>query len=100
MSHQPSAARILRALSTDQQIRFAALDASPLWDGVRRGHPQLEAPACAALVELLAAALLLQSRANFSERMQLLLQPSGRARAVVAAGFWTPGRMTRAPGPG
>lgn len=84
MSHQPSAARILRALTTDQQVRFAALDASPLWDGVRRGHPQLEAAACAALVELLAAALLLQSRGLFSERLQLLLQTAGRARSVVA----------------
>jgi molecular chaperone Hsp33 len=83
MSHQTSA-RILRALTTDQQIRFAALDASPLWDGVRRGHPQLEAPACAVLVELLAATLLLQSRTFFSERLQLLLKTSGRAKSVMA----------------
>ncbi len=83
MSHPPSA-RILRALTTDQQVRFAALDASPLWDGVRRGHPQLEAPACAVLVELLAATLLLQSRTFFSERLQLLLKTSGRAKSVMA----------------
>ena len=84
MSHQPSGAGIIRALTADQQVRFAALDASPLWDGVRRGHPQLEAPACAALVELMAAALLLQSRTFFSERLQLLLKTAGRAKSVVA----------------
>jgi molecular chaperone Hsp33 len=84
MSHQPSASRILRALTSDHHVRFAALDASPLWDGVRRGHPQLQAPACAALVELMAATLLLQSRTFFSERVQLLLKTSGRAGAVVA----------------
>ena len=76
--------RVIRALSSDHQIRFAALNASPLWDGVRRGHPQLEAGACAALVELLAAAILLQSRNSFSERLQLLLKSSGRAKAMVA----------------
>jgi molecular chaperone Hsp33 len=84
MAQQPSAARIVRALTSDHQVRFAALDASPLWDGVRRGHPQLEAGACAALVELLAATLLLQSRTFFSERVQLLLKTSGRARSGVA----------------
>jgi molecular chaperone Hsp33 len=84
MSHQPSAARIIRALTSDHHVRFAALDASPLWDGVRRGHPQLEAAACATLVELLAATLLLQSRTFFSERLQLLLKTSGRAKSVVA----------------
>jgi len=84
MSHQSSGAGIIRALTADQQVRFAALDASPLWDGVRRGHPQLEAPACAALVELMAAALLLQSRTFFSERLQLLLKTAGRAKSVVA----------------
>jgi len=84
MSHQPSKARVVRALTSDHHIRFAALDASPLWDGVRRGHPQLEAGACAALVELLAAALLLQSRTFFSERLQLLLKTSGLAKALLA----------------
>ena len=84
MSDPTSAARIIRALSTDHHVRFAALDASPLWDGVRRSHPQLEAAACAALAELLASALLLQSRTFFSERLQLLLKTSGQARAVVA----------------
>lgn len=84
MSRQPSGAEIIRALTADQQVRFAALDASPLWDGVRRGHPQLEAPACAALVQLMAAALLLQSRTFFSERLQLLLKTAGRARSVMA----------------
>jgi molecular chaperone Hsp33 len=79
-----SRALVQRALSSDSQVRFAVLDASPLWDGVRRGHPQLEAGACASLVELLSAALLLQSRTFFSERLQLLLKGSGRARAVVA----------------
>jgi len=84
MSQQPSGAGVIRALTADQQVRFAALDASPLWDGVRRGHPQLEAQACAALVELMAAALLLQSRTFFSERLQLLLKTAGRAKSVVA----------------
>jgi len=84
MAHPPSVAGILRALTHDQQIRFTALDASPLWDGIRRGHPQLEAPACAALAQLLAAALLLQSRTFFSERLQLLVQSAGRVRSMVA----------------
>lgn len=76
-------ARVIRALTSDQRIRFAALDASALWDGVRRGHPQLDAAACACLTELLAATALLNSRALFLERLQLLLKGSGRARAVV-----------------
>ena len=76
--------RVIRALTSDHQIRFAALNASPLWDGVRRGHPHLEAGACAALVELLASALLLQSRDAFCERLQILLKSSGRAKAMVA----------------
>jgi len=84
MAEPDSTARVLRALTSDRQIRFAALDASPLWDGVRRGHPHLEAAACVPLVELLSAALLLQSRNFFSERLQLLLKTSGRAKAVVA----------------
>lgn len=84
MTDLPSAARIIRALSKDHNVRFAALDASPLWDGVRRGHPHLDAQACAALAEVMAATLLLQSRTFFSERLQILLKTSGRARAVVA----------------
>ena len=84
MTDHLSAARIIRALTSDHNVRFAALDASPLWDGVRRGHPQLEAQACAALVEVMAATLLLQSRTFFSERLQILLKTAGRARAVVA----------------
>jgi molecular chaperone Hsp33 len=84
MDETPADARILRAMTRDHQVRFAALDASPLWDGVRRGHPQLEAEACGVLVELLSGALLLQSRTFFSERLQLLLKGSGRARAVMA----------------
>jgi redox-regulated HSP33 family molecular chaperone len=83
---EPSA-HVIRAITTDKQVRFAALDASPLWDGVRRGHPHLEADACAALVELISACLLLQSRNFFSERLQLLLKASGRAKAVVADGW-------------
>jgi molecular chaperone Hsp33 len=77
-------ARVIRAFTSDHQIRFAALNASPLWDGLRRGHPHLEASACAPLVELLSAALLLQSRNFFTERLQLLLKTSGRAKAMVA----------------
>jgi molecular chaperone Hsp33 len=44
----------------------------------------MEAEACACLVELMSAALLLQSRTFFSERLQLMLKGSGRAKAVVA----------------
>ncbi|HWQ09074.1 MAG TPA: Hsp33 family molecular chaperone HslO [Holophaga sp.] len=77
-------ARVLRALTADRHIRFTAMDASPLWDGVRRGHPHHEADACANLVELLSAALLLQSRTFFSERLQLALQGTGRIKALVA----------------
>ena len=76
--------RVLRALSSDHHIRLSALDATPLWDGVRRGHPRLEAEACACLTQLLAAALLLQSRTFFSERLQMLVKGAGRAKAVVA----------------
>lgn len=79
-----TSARIMRALTADQHIRFSAFEGSALWDAVRRGHPQLEAEACATLVELLSATLLLQSRTFFSERLQLLAKGSGRARAVVA----------------
>jgi len=84
MTDQTPPARIQRALTSDTRIRFAVLDARPLWNGVRLGHPHLEAEACAALVELLSAALLLQSRNFFSERLQLLLRTSGRAKALVA----------------
>ena len=84
MSESEPAAQVIRAFTSDHQIRFSALDASPLWDGVRRGHPHLEAQACGVLVEVLAGALLLQARTFFSERVQLLVKGSGRARAVVA----------------
>jgi molecular chaperone Hsp33 len=84
MTETPTSARIIRALTADRQIRFSALDASPLWDGVRRGHPHLEADACGMLVDLLSGTLLLQARTFFSERLQLLLKGAGRARAVVA----------------
>jgi len=96
-----SAAQVLRALTADRQVRFSALDASPLWDGVRRGHPHLEAEACAVLVEVLAAALLLQARNFFSERLQLLVKTPGRTRAVVADS-WPDGdiRGVLDPGPG
>ena len=77
-------ARIIRALTSDQHIRLSALNAAPLWDGVRRGHPHLEPAACAVLVETLAAALLLQSRTFFAERLQILIKGSGRAKAWVA----------------
>lgn len=83
MTDWPSA-RVTRALTSDQQIRIAALDASSLWDGVRRGHPQLDAPACASLTELLSATALLNSRALFLERLQLFVKGSGRARSVVS----------------
>ena len=77
-------ARLVRALTDDRHIRFAALQATPLWDGVRRSHPHLEAGACAALTETLAAVSLLQSRGGFNERVQILLKGAGRAKAVVA----------------
>lgn len=76
-------ARIVRALTEDHRIRLAAVDASPLWDGVRRGHPHLAPEACASLTEVLAAALLLQSRSGFAERLQILLRGAGRAKAIV-----------------
>nr|WP_320132415.1 Hsp33 family molecular chaperone HslO [uncultured Holophaga sp.] len=84
MTEAVPTARVDRAMTSDHTIRLSALSASPLWDGVRRGHPDLEPGACAALVETLAAALLLQSRNFFSERLQVLIKGSGRARAVVA----------------
>ena len=77
-------ARVLKALTRDQHIRLSSLDASPLWDGVRRGHPHLEPEACACLTELLSATALLQGRTEFAERLQLLIKGSGRAKAVVA----------------
>jgi molecular chaperone Hsp33 len=77
-------ARVLKALTRDRHIRLTSLDASPLWDGVRRGHPHLDPEACACLTELLSATALLQSRTQFEERLQLLVKGSGRARAVVA----------------
>ncbi|HET8902344.1 MAG TPA: Hsp33 family molecular chaperone HslO [Holophagaceae bacterium] len=83
MNDSPKA-RLVRALTDDRHIRFAALQATPLWDGVRRSHPHLEAGACAALTENLAAVSLLQSRGGFSERLQILLKGAGRAKAVVA----------------
>jgi molecular chaperone Hsp33 len=83
MTDSPSA-RLVRALTDDRHIRLAALQATPLWDGVRRSHPHLEAGACAALTENLSAVSLLQSRSGFHERLQILLKGSGRAKAVVA----------------
>lgn len=84
MSELSSPARLIRALTGDRMIRISALDARALWDGVRRGHPHLEADGCAALVELLSATLLLASRNFFSERTQLLLKGTGRVRSAVA----------------
>jgi molecular chaperone Hsp33 len=77
-------ARVLKALTRDRHIRLSSMDASPLWDGVRRGHPHLEPDACACLTELLTATALLQGRTAFAERLQLLVKGSGRAKAVVA----------------
>jgi molecular chaperone Hsp33 len=77
-------ARVLKALTQDRHIRLSSLDASPLWDGVRRGHPHLDPEACACLTELLSATALLQGRTLFAERLQLLVKGSGRAKAVVA----------------
>ncbi|MDE3244807.1 MAG: Hsp33 family molecular chaperone HslO [Acidobacteriota bacterium] len=77
-------ARVVRGLTQDHHIRIAALDSSPLWDGVRRGHPHLDKDACACLTELLSATALVQSRGHSAERLQLLLKGSGHAKAVVA----------------
>ncbi len=44
----------------------------------------MEASACACLVELMSAALMLQARAFFSERVQLMLRSQGRAKTLVA----------------
>ncbi|MBK9797302.1 MAG: Hsp33 family molecular chaperone HslO [Holophagaceae bacterium] len=77
-------ARVLKALTQDRHIRLSSMNASPLWDGVRRGHPHLEPAACACLTELLTATALLQGRTAFAERLQLLVKGAGRARAVVA----------------
>lgn len=79
-----TSARLVRALTDDRHVRLAALQATPLWDGVRRSHPHLEAGACAALTEQLSAVALLQSRSGFNERLQILLKGAGRAKAVVA----------------
>jgi molecular chaperone Hsp33 len=77
-------ARVLKSLTKDRRIRLSSLDASPLWDGVRRGHPHLDPAACACLTDLLCATALLQSRTLFTERLQLLVKGAGRAKAVVA----------------
>jgi molecular chaperone Hsp33 len=77
-------ARVLKALTRDRHIRLSSLDASPLWDGIRRGHPHLDPEACACLTELLSATALLQGRTAFAERLQVLVKGAGRARAVVA----------------
>jgi molecular chaperone Hsp33 len=77
-------ALVLRALTSDRHVRLGVLDASPLWDGIRRSHPHLEPEACACLTELMASAALLQSRTVFVERLQILLKGAGRAKAVVA----------------
>jgi molecular chaperone Hsp33 len=84
MTGTPPQATVIKALTRDRFIRFSSLDASPLWDGVRRGHPHLAPEACACLTELLSATALLQGRAAFAERLQLLVKGAGRARAVVA----------------
>ena len=84
MTGTPPQATVIKALTRDRCIRLSSLDASPLWDGVRRGHPHLDPVACACLTELLGATALLQGRTAFSERLQVLIKGAGRARAVVA----------------
>jgi molecular chaperone Hsp33 len=84
MGDVPFSAQVVRALTADGQIRLSAMNAASLWDGARRGHPHLEADACAMLVELLTAAALLQSRSLLAERIQLVLRSDGRAKAIVA----------------
>jgi molecular chaperone Hsp33 len=83
--HEPvPQAKVVKSLTRDRHIRLSSMDASPLWDGVRRGHPHLEPTACACLTELLTSTALLQGRTLFSERLQLLVKGSGRAKAVVS----------------
>jgi molecular chaperone Hsp33 len=77
-------AQVLKALTRDRHVRLSSMDASPLWDGVRRGHPHLDPAACACLTDLLTATALLQGRTVFEERLQLLVKGAGRAKAVVA----------------
>ena len=84
MTGTPPQATVIKALTRDRCIRLSSLDASPLWDGVRRGHPHLAPEACACLTQLLGATALLQGRTAFSERLQLLVKGAGRAKAVVA----------------
>ncbi|MBK8789589.1 MAG: Hsp33 family molecular chaperone HslO [Holophagaceae bacterium] len=84
MAERIHQARVVKALTKDRHIRLSSLDASPLWDGVRRGHPHLDPEACACLTELLSATALLQGRTVFEERLQLLVKGAGRAKAVVA----------------
>ena len=84
MGERTPTARVVRALTSDGHIRLSALDATPLWGGVRRGMPHLGPDACAPLVELLSGAALVQSRTLLTERVQLVLRSSGRAKAIVA----------------
>jgi molecular chaperone Hsp33 len=77
-------AQVVKSLTRDRHIRLSSVNATPLWDGVRRGHPHLDPEACACLTELLTATALLQGRTLFAERLQLLVKGAGRARAVVA----------------
>lgn len=84
MTELHRSARVVKSLTRDRHIRLSSLDASPLWDGVRRGHPHLDPESCACLTELLAATALLQGRTVFEERLQLLVKGSGKAKAVVA----------------
>ena len=84
MTERLPQARVLKSLTRDRAIRLTSLDASPLWDGVRRSHPQLGPEACGCLTETLAATALLQGRTHFEERTQLLIKGSGRAKAVVS----------------
>ena len=84
MADELHQAQVVKSLTGDRFIRLSSLDASPLWDGVRRGHPHLDPEACACLTELLAATALLQGRTAFAERLQMLVKGAGRARAVVA----------------
>lgn len=92
-------ARVLKSLTKDRHIRLSSLDAGPLWDGIRRGHPHLDPEACACLTELLSATALLQSRTLFAERLQLLVKGAGRAKAVVADG-WPDGTIRGVLDPG
>ena len=99
MTGGTAGAQVRKAMTKDGQARLSILSASALWDGLRRGHPQLEPDACACLTELLSATALLQSRTLFAERLQIMIKGAGRARALVSDS-WPDGSLRGVLDPG